>query len=375
MASLGTLAAGMAHEINNPLTAVVVNLHVAERALASAEAGDPRGLGKAKEAIGDAHEAAERVAQLVRNLKVFSRMGEVTRSAVDVRASMDTALRLVANEVRHRARIVREYADDVPSVDANEGRVGQVFMNLLTNAAHALPEGDASPQEIRVRIGRRGERVLVEVIDTGIGMTPEVLARALEPFFTTRPIGMGTGLGLSICHGIVRGLGGELSIESQPGSGTKVTVALPIGSLAPGPHAGGQAPPAPAPVRRGRILVVDDEPLVVKSFAIVLSESHEVTGTTSGRDALRRIAAGERYDAILCDLMMPDVTGMDVYAELAELAPDMANRTVFMTGGAFTARAQAFLEHTRNRTLQKPVSPDKLLELLEDMVSQRSDPS
>jgi CheY-like chemotaxis protein len=255
------------------------------------------------------------------------------------------------NEIRHRARLVRDYGEDVPRIFGNEGRLGQVVLNLLVNAAQALPEGAAEANQITLRTFRKGDRVVVAVRDSGAGIAPEHRARLFEPFFTTKPVGVGTGLGLYICRQIVESMGGTISVESIPGGGATFAVALPIAAC------GAQAPvvvdtPVPA-VRRARILSVDDEPRIGSVLKQALAP-HEVVDLTSAEQALERIRKGERFDLIFCDLMMPRVTGMDFHAALTVEAPEQARRTVFLTGGAFTARAHAFLDQVENPRVEKP---------------------
>jgi CheY-like chemotaxis protein len=199
----------------------------------------------------------------------------------------------------------------------------------------------------------------VEITDTGGGIAPEVLPRIFDPFFTTKPVGVGTGLGLSICHGIVSGLGGEIQVDSVPRRGSTFRVLLPAAS--PAQRAASPAPsPGAAPERRGRILVVDDEPLVGRAVTRILSQ-HEVVHRTSARAALADVAEGaERFDLVLCDLMMPEMTGMDLHARLRALAPALADRTIFLTGGAFTGGAREFLDRVPNARIEKPFDPETL---------------
>src|SRR5262249_31248657 len=173
----------------------------------------------------------------------------------------------------------------------------------------------------------------------------------------------GTGLGLSICHRIVTSLGGAITVDSQVGRGSTFRVHLPLAELE------AEAPPAPAPhrpARRGKILVVDDEPYITSPLARPLARDHEGVGLGRAEDALARIAAGDRFDVILCDLMMPHMTGMDLHGELMRSAPDQAERMIFMTGGAFTPTARAFLDATPNRRIEKPFDPVQLAGLIQD---------
>ncbi len=382
MASIGSVAAGVAHEINNPLAYVETNLTFATDALRKALArpgAERHPLSEALSAVVEAQQGSQRVSSIVRDLKTFSRGGDERDSVCDVRRALDVAITLATNEMRHRARLVRDY-EPLPPVRAVESRLGQVFLNLLVNAAHAIPAGNAAGNEILVRTRLTPDgRVLVQVKDSGAGMTPEVKKRAFDPFYTTKEVGAGTGLGLSICHGIVSSLGGEIHLESAPGEGTTASVLLPAVATAsptvepptarptvePAPEAAASPAVAPASAdARGRILIVDDEPLIGRALSRMLGGRHEVATDTSAQDVIRRIEGGQRFDLVLCDLMMPTMSGMELYARLETIAPEQADRMVFMTGGAFTAEASAFLEAFPGRRLDKPFDPLAIREVL-----------
>ncbi|MDY7230533.1 hybrid sensor histidine kinase/response regulator [Hyalangium rubrum] len=374
MVMMGTLAAGVGHEINNPLTYVLSNLVLAGEevdqltqeleqhapALAAARGWRSR-LNELKELLTEAHSGADRVRTIVRDLKVLSRQGEERRTAVDVREVIEFSIKMSLHEVRSRARLVKQY-EPVPAVYADGARLGQVFLNLLVNAAQAIPEGNAQGSEIAVRVRHDASgRVAVEVSDTGTGIAPEVLPRIFEPFYTTKPVGAGTGLGLSICHSIVRDMGGELTVRTELGRGSTFTVLLPAVPSAPLAKA-----PSPAPLekRRAHILVIDDEPGVGRAVARMLGPQHTATVVDSGQQALERLLAGESFDAIFCDLMMPGVSGMDLYERLGELRPELTSRFIFMTGGTYTPRARTFLATIPNGWLEKPFDAQQLLRLL-----------
>jgi PAS domain S-box-containing protein len=244
MSSIGTLAGGVAHEINNPLAYVLANLeHVHER-IEQLEGEFPGRFGDLKDVVREARHGADRVRRIVRDLKAFCRVDEEERGPVDVNRVLDMAINLAWNEIRHRARFVKDFAV-VPAVEANEARLGQVFLNLLMNAAQAIPLGGVERNQIRVATRTDGGAgVVIEVEDTGCGIPQENLGRIFDPFFTTRSTGLGTGLGLSICHGIVGALGGHIGVESDVGRGTTVRVALPSADFPRLPPAS----PTPAPL-------------------------------------------------------------------------------------------------------------------------------
>jgi CheY-like chemotaxis protein len=365
MASLGTLAAGVGHEINNPLMAVLGNLDMAIDDLRQVrqELTEHPILADTLDELQDARDAADRVRNIVRDLKLFSRQDrEDTRTGVDVTRVVESSARMVWNEIRHRANLVRDF-QPVPLIDANESRIGQVVLNLLVNAAHAIPEGRASENEIVIgtRVSKDG-RVVVFVRDTGVGMSPATIEKIFVPFFTTKPIGVGTGLGLSICHQIVSSLGGEIVVDSKVGSGTTFSVLLPPAHASVGELSVELVPRTGS--RRGRVLIIDDDPIVATTITRVLARDHETVCLTSSKEAARLIATGAQFDVILCDLMMPDLTGMDLYAELGRTAPEQAARMIFLTGGAFTTAAREFLATTSNTHLEKPISPESLRALV-----------
>ncbi len=360
MASIGTLAAGVAHEINNPLAFILSNVEYA-----LAEVKDAGGDGELERALRDAKDGAVRVREIVRDLRTFSRSDDDAREPLDVRQVLRSAVGLAANEIRHRAELVVD-GGDVPPVVASEHRLAQVFLNLLINAAQSMPEGRVGRNVVRAATSTAPDgRALVEISDNGVGISPDVMPRIFDPFFTTRPVGVGTGLGLSICHGIVAQLGGEITVRSVPGEGTTFRVLLPAaGGDTKGPSEPLSTPPAARAARRGRVLVVDDETLVGRAVARMLEQQHEVVACTSGRAALELLAADPGFDAIVCDLMMPEMTGMELHASLLATAPELAARTIFLTGGAFTDAAAAFLERVPNPRLEKPFDRAVLREMV-----------
>jgi nitrogen-specific signal transduction histidine kinase/CheY-like chemotaxis protein len=368
MASVGTLAAGVAHEINNPLAYLTGNIGFVLEALGDSAdrlasgRGDTAVLGRVLEecrhALSEAQEGAQRVRRIVRDLKDFSRLDEERKTPVELRGAIERALNLAESEIRHRARVETRLAD-VPAVIADESRLSQVFLNLLVNAAQAIPEGHAETNriEVEVRPGSRGH-VVVEVRDTGCGIAPEHLGRIFDPFFTTKPVGIGTGLGLAICHGIVTGLGGEIEVESRLGTGSTFRVSLPSATVSAAPAEATR--PAPPPRRRGRVLDVDDQPLYCRTVERVLASQHEVAALSDPHEALARIEAGEKFDLVLSDLIMPRMTGMDLHDAIARIAPELAERMLFITGGAFTPSALSFVSTRADRVLEKPLGPDAL---------------
>jgi signal transduction histidine kinase len=376
MASVGTLAAGVAHEINNPLSVVAGNLQILKQDFESVVAAAPSAdrvvaaaASSFREAVADAEEATERVRLLTRDLRVFSHPDEVKREAVDVHKVLESAIRMARNELRPRARIVRQFGD-VPKVLANEARLGQVFLNLLVNAAHAIPEGSGREQTITLVTGRQDGMITVDVIDTGVGIPPDILPRIFDIFFTTKPVGVGTGMGLAICHRILTSLGGRVEVDSRVGEGTTFRVALQrarSGATAEHPIQQQHKFAAPAKERTASVLVVEDEPALGRVLPRLLSP-HRVTVVERATEALARILADEPFDLILCDIMMPEMTGMEFHRELLRARPEVAGRVVFMSGGVFTPGVRSFFDEIPNRRIDKPVDIVALRRLVEDAV-------
>jgi signal transduction histidine kinase/CheY-like chemotaxis protein len=358
LAAVGTLAAGVAHEINNPLAYLLGGLEYLQRelsALAPALAGRADEL---REVVAEMRTGGERIRHIVRDLKTFSRADEETSAEVDLRRLAESSLHLAGHELARRARVVRDLGP-VPPVRANEGRIGQVLLNLLVNAAQALPEGTPGAHEVRVATRTDGAgRAVIEVSDTGPGIAPEIQGRIFEPFFTTKPQGVGTGLGLWISRNIVAAAGGTLEVESAPGAGATFRVVLP--PAAAGAGGGARRPPEEPRGPRTRVLVVDDDALVANAIRRALSGEHDVVVETSARAALARITASEPFGAIVCDLMMPEMSGMELHAELKRVSPESEGRVIFITGGAYARAAREYLEAVPNPRLEKPFDAETL---------------
>jgi signal transduction histidine kinase/ActR/RegA family two-component response regulator len=368
VAAVGQLAAGVAHEVNNPLAYISANITFALLELSAPGGPAPEALRDVLEALADAKQGASRIALITRDLKIFSRADGNRREAVDVRGTLESCISMAWNEIRHRARLVRDLAA-TPLIEAHEGRLAQVFLNLLLNAAQAIPEGNAADHEIRVVTRTSGSNVTIEISDTGTGIAPEHMGRLFEPFFTTKPIGVGTGLGLSVCHGIIKSLGGTIEAKSVPGKGATFLVSLPIGNAwaADLDEAGVPATAA----GQARVLLVDDDSMVLTAVKRILRD-HHVTAIQDSREALSVLLADSGFDLILCDLMMPNLSGIELYEVLEKQAPRQLARFVFLTGGAFTPRAREFLERLQGRHIEKPFDRDALLALVASYVGRGS---
>ena len=361
LATVGSLAAGVAHEINNPLAYVIANVQYALESITQWQAEMQPGSGEderkralLKEALLEANEGARRVQRIVADLKTLARQGDDRVEYIDVERTLQWAIGVTMAEIRHRARLVRNF-DTMPEVRGDEARLGQVFVNILLNAAQAIEPGNASENEIIVNAFVRDGRVVVEVCDTGPGIPNENLTKIFDPFFTTKPRGVGTGLGLSICHEIIASMRGTLTGANRSNGGARFAVELPA-ALHPQSQTGtvvkrlGKS--ASPPQNRAKILVIDDETLAAKALARILRE-HQVEIADHAPAGLS-LALERDYDVIFCDLMMPELSGMAVFAEVERSRPASAERMLFITGGTFTEEARGFAARHAERCLFKP---------------------
>jgi len=380
LASMGMLAAGVAHEINNPLCYILYNLESLTDDLSKissamrkcldivvARDGDgewARLMGQEQELLNpamlddirarfkDALQGTQRIRDIARGLGVFSRVEQDRVVPVALMQVIEVAINMVFNEIKYRARLVKEYGK-TSTILANDGRLSQVFLNLFINAAHAIQEGDVESNEIRVRTWQEGEEVFAEVRDTGKGISETHLPHVFEPFFTTKEIGVGTGLGLPISKSIVEEYGGRIDVESEVGKGTRFTVRLPVKKAEEFDEAVLATPALAQPAVSGRILVVDDEP-GIRGVIVRMLRGHNVVEAASGEDARKLLEADQAFDLILCDMMMSSMSGVQLHEWLEVTHPVLAKQFVFITGGAFTPKAREYLTKVSNLRLEKP---------------------
>jgi signal transduction histidine kinase len=362
LASLGRIAAATAHEINNPLTYVSINLQTLSDGKRLPQDDDTKLL------MRQALDGVARIQQIVSDMLLCARPGDDQVSSADLPASVAMAVKMAEPSTRTRAPVKIELGE-LPRVVGSESRLVRVFLNLLVNAAQAIPEGKFHDHHIEIGARVEGDCVLCEVRDDGRGIPSDIIDRVKEPFFTTKGVGEGTGLGLTLCEGIVRSFGGTLTLESAPGR-TVVTIALPLAEAPPPAKPLPSAPTAAVGNGPARVLIVDDEEEVARAVARLLP-ADAVTLAHSGREALALFDAGRRFDLILCDVMMPDLTGMDLFERLRVSDRDAADAMVFMTVGTFTDRAQAFRASVSNLFLDKPIA----LTTLRALVAAHAPPS
>ena len=373
LASLGTMAAGVAHEVNNPLAVVTANASFVRAELEMLElaaTADSSQLAAILEAQREIETAAARIARIVSELQAFARPHTPSRGEANVADAVQWAVRSTAHEFRYRARVIVEI-DGALHVQLDETRLGQVLVNLMMNAAHSIELGAFDKNTVTIHARQNGNEVVVEVRDTGSGMSPELIKRVFEPFYTTKDVGVGTGLGLAICHGIVSSAAGKLEVESEPGVGSTFRIRLLVAVLTPRSEA---KPAVISRVRRGKMLVIDDEPMMLKALRRLLRD-HDVVTVTDPEDALKLLDRGERFDIVFSDMMMPSMTGMDLYERLLADHPDEARRVVFVTGGAVNARVADFLAVVPNACLEKPITMEELSAFVQQRLADQSESS
>jgi two-component system NtrC family sensor kinase len=366
LAALGRFIASIAHEINNPLTAV---LGYADFLADFELAPEPAGM------LEQLREGAERVRTIVRNLQLFARQQREGVSQVSLNFLAEQALTLKRGELMLDCiDVAVELDPTLPYSWGDGGQLSQVLLNLLTNAQHALRLREP-PRQLFVATARlqeqQGEMLELRVSDNGVGMTPELQARIFEPFFTTKPAGQGTGLGLSICQTIVSGHGGTISVETAPGDGATFTIRLPLRASPPEPIRPPEPlPPAPRPSNL-QLLLVEDDFAVVEVVQRALGDDNEVVVAADGAQALGH-AETRTFDLVLSDLRMPVMDGLEFFNRLSVTQPELAARLLFISGDTSSHATRHGLRATGRPLLRKPFRPEELYAAIAAVTAYRS---
>jgi two-component system, cell cycle sensor histidine kinase and response regulator CckA len=404
LAAIGMLAAGVAHEVNNPAAFVMANLSVMrehltkllrfdralrdqaemERSTVGASAlghlldrHDVEALlSDSQDIIAESLEGMRRIASTVRDLRTFSKIEREEVEHLSINEVVNAACNIAYNQLRHRAQLVKDLGD-VPPIAADRGKLTQVVVNLLMNAAQAITEGSAESHQIRIHTSSDRDRVMLAVTDTGVGIPDDIQDRIFEPFFTTKPRDQGTGLGLSLCAEIVRQHSGWIQVTSTVGKGSRFEIILPPDTgLVPNRPRGQTHEELPvSSVKSWRILIVDDEMFVLRAFRRTLSPPHEVVLAEGGAQAIDILKSDVEFDAIVCDLMMPQVDGVMLHEHIGQHVPRLLDRMIFCSGGAFTERAKDFASSLSNIILDKPVSSEDLRDAIAAICGRREDPT
>jgi PAS domain S-box-containing protein len=354
LGALGALLAGVAHELNNPLSVVVAQATLLQE-LATDQKTAARG-----EKI---RLAAERCARIVRTFLAMARQKPPARSAVDLNQVIDAAVELLGYSLRTAGVEIRSDLDrTIPAIWADPDQISQVLINLIVNAQQALAEtAGERVLTISTRLDHRDDVIRLVVSDSGPGVPMAIRSRIFEPFFTTKPVGMGTGIGLSVCHGVVTAHGGTITVGDAPGGGAVFEIRLPATRVAEATAEATQAPSLPAP--DSRVLVVDDEPAVAEALSDILRHAgYGIDIAENGEAGLARVRSG-RYDVIFSDVHMPDMDGIAFYRRLREMQPELADRLVLVTGDMLGIGIRSFIEETGLPFLEKPFMPAEVRRL------------
>ncbi|MEM7435210.1 MAG: ATP-binding protein [Myxococcota bacterium] len=389
--AIGRLAAGLAHEVNNPLTFVLANLESLReshqsirrfvRDLRGGLANDgeisPNGFDQlveetnlqeviddAADMLTDCHKGMHRIQDIARSLGTFSRSADEQAEMTDIARVVDDACAMVFNQIRYRARLVKRF-DPIPLLPAYPGRIAQALVNLLTNAADAIDGGAYDKHRIVVSVRLEGDEVVIGVSDTGTGIGEGDRSRIFTPGFTTKAHDGGMGLGLTLCKRVAEEHGGRVEVHDLPVQGTRFELIIPVDTgLEPVERPRDSRPVSEAPSSRARILIVDDDAMVLSALRRRLRRRYDIVTGLGGVEALERLEEDPHFDAIICDLMMPEVDGKSFYETVQKLYPELAGCIVFMSGGAFTPRLRKFAASVSNPVLQKPVTREHLESML-----------
>ena len=380
LASVGALASGLGHELNTPLAGVISNVDLARDALGTALRtaallGMPAAIASplqlALDALEDATRSGTDVRRLLDKLRRLAREEMAAATLVAPATAIEAAVATLDGDPRRGVSVVCDLAP-TPLVAIDKDGLVQVLVHLLSNATLAITAGPRPTGTIGIRTSTDPEgRVVIEVSDDGVGIAPDLLRRIFDPFVTTRDVGAGTGLGLALAHTLITRYGGEITAESTPGEGAVFRLSLPPARLAhqsqPIPAYDRDAPVAPA-TTRARVLVVDDDAVIRRSLRRVLGGEYDVEAASDGATAYDLLQS-ETYDVILCDLMMPGMSGVELFEAITLERPAMAARFVFITGGANSDRTSQFLESTRNRYVLKPFGAAAIREVVQAAIA------
>jgi signal transduction histidine kinase/ActR/RegA family two-component response regulator len=371
LALIATLSAGIAHQLNNPLAYVLANLNFLAEEIPpflrecapSFDATQHEVLTDMLGAMADAREGAERIARVVRALRECARAEDERRDLVDVRVLLDAACANSELELGDRGRVTKQY-ESVALVEASSARLSQAFAAVLRNAVQSISENATAPLEITVRtyLDASDGMVVVEVSDTGCGMGPSVQAHIFDPFYSRKPIGEATGLGLTMVLAIVHGANGTISVQSEEKIGSTFRVRLP--AAASRKVVRDATSTVPEAAARQRVLIVDDELTLLSSLRRALASEAEVELARSAEQAMELLERDDHFDVVLCDIMMPEVTGIELFERVAQTHPHLRDRFVFMTGGTPTASVQEFIDGAGLPYLEKPFDMRQLMKLL-----------
>lgn len=397
LAALGTVVAGVAHEVNNPLSIVVLLVEtirgmvepllqgqdeifrLAQRGtLATAEEVERLAAvvqtgsrpSDVRSSLDDATNSLNTIQAIVRDLRIFARAQDDERDdAVFLPDLVEHVLRVAGAHLKTIATLERDYGEDLPILRLPRSRLAQVLTNLLINAAHAIAETKRETHRVRISLRCDAEALAISVSDTGPGIPPEIIERIFDPFFTTKSgegTSGGTGLGLSISRSILQALGGDLVVESVHGEGATFIALIPIaGRLVVGEPKKKTRNAVPVAPQRASVLVIDDDEALLRTFATALRGRFHVLLASEGQEAIDLIMSGSKPDVLLCDVSMPVVDGPHFYRWLVDNRPALIDHTVFMSANVDGEVASAFATVLGKPLLEKPMTRDQLIAVLD----------
>ena len=381
LASVGLLAAGLAHEINNPLTAVMCCLEMMNEDLTifvDKLSIDDELIELLRRASIDlvemnnsaklAFEGTKRIRDIVANLRIFSHVDKNKMEPLCLNALLSSLVQVTKKEISCRGQLLEQYGE-LPQFAGNRGQMCQIFLNLIVNSVQSLDESAKETNRVTIRTWQKDGTIFTEIGDTGCGIPVTVKAKIFDPFFTTKGAGQGTGLGLAICSKILAEIGGTIAVESTFGKGTRVTVGLPINEISSEADLTNTTTVG-GPVRnkRGRILVIDDDGDVCRTMAKMLRH-HDVVTAYSGEEGRNILSNDDNFDVIFCDLMMPKVTGFDLAQWMKKERSGLCSRVVFMSGGVFTPADQKRVDELQMPLLKKPMNKKELNARLDQIMN------
>jgi signal transduction histidine kinase len=379
MASIGLLTAGVAHEINNPLAFIVPNFERIESWVASMKAEPCGQRGASLDELGtlvsECRRGLDRIARLVKQLRIFSHPGRQDLQPIDVDELVRSVVAMVEREVAGHAAIT-VYSSHDSVARGNDDQLRQVLLNLLLNSAQSFP-AERADGRIEVFVEHKDGLVSIRVIDNGCGIAPENVRRVFDPFFTTKTVGHGTGLGLAISRDLVKKMDGNVTLDSQLGRGTSATVTLREWRDDAADQQQVEPPRTPTPEliapamgRRLSIIIVEDETALLQPLRRMLGEQHDVLTFSDSTDGMRCLIERDPPDIIICDVNMPEVDGIELFKQVTRVRPFLAERFVFLTGGNSDELATLMAE-APTRILEKPVHRKDLIAVI-DAISSRS---
>lgn len=395
LSMMGQLAAGIAHEVNNPASFVLTNLSVIHEHIQQLESMFQKiresfqGRGRdvhielplifegykaselfrdTREMLGDNREGVKRICAMIKELRSFSRLDDQEIEKINLNDIIEMSCNMIHNEIRHRATLIKDFGD-LPWIAGHRRKLIQVISNLLMNAVHAIEEKGVERGHVKIKTKLIGDQNHIIIEDDGTGMTQEVREKIFDPFFTTKSRDKGTGLGLSLCVEMIRMHREEIHVHSEPQKGSQFETMIPR-------HTGLTVKPiqkSPQVVstdqRQARVLLIDDESMLLKAMKRIMEPQHRVVLANSGKKALEIIREDAAFDVVLCDLMMPEMDGVVLYDEVRKIRPEFTKRFIFLTGGTFTDRTQKFAADTTNLFLEKPIEKEELFNAIHQIAS------